>query len=286
MHKVRRRDPRAAKQRDIARSILPSTSRRAARRALRDIRQADRRAVNAALLPLRDARVGTSVTDCCAPAGLAGGGPGVAGGCVDFWSVAMPDYPVGEHGYEIARRREFDKVGPVIRWAGREVHGMGTSDARRHLVSVLPDGLIGRHAMTHLDRSLRLDPTLWSGTRPAERPADDLRGVLRSMGQWAITHGRHRELNQQIARHLGDTASSRTRTSRGVRHGGRATAGAASRPLLGLHDLDDWSEATNRLADRDARRFGSDRIRRWRHLRKLAPIAAWASELGWEEPTR
>jgi len=59
-----------------------------------------------------------------------------------------------------------------------------------------------------------------------------------------------------------------------------------SRPLRGRHDVDDGAEATKRLADRNAGRFESDRIRRWRHLRKLAPIAAWASELGWEEPPR
>jgi hypothetical protein len=52
----------------------------------------------------------------------------------------------------VRRRRRGDKLGPFIRWATAHANDLGPDPASRvaALEALLPDGLIGRHAMSHL----------------------------------------------------------------------------------------------------------------------------------------
>jgi hypothetical protein len=158
MHHTRRRDPRTAKQRDIARSVLPSTSRKGARRALRAIRRADRRTVKRALSTCREARTtipgnGTVSDSGACWCGTGGGGltdASNSAGC-DLCGLALPDYPLSEHLQAISQRRDHDRLGSLLRWARSETDGMEPDRARRHLQRILPTGVIGTHAVTHLE---------------------------------------------------------------------------------------------------------------------------------------
>jgi hypothetical protein len=154
MHRTRRREPRAAKQRDIARSVLPSTSRKGARRALRSIRRADRRAVKHALTTFREARIGLPEDGfgvCwCVPGRGSLTDTSSTIGC-DLCGLTLPDYPLGEHLHAMSERRGHDRLGSLLRWAKTETDGMEPDRARRHLQRILPAGVIGTHAVTHLE---------------------------------------------------------------------------------------------------------------------------------------
>ena len=59
-------------------------------------------------------------------------------------------YPVREHRWAISDRRAGDKLGPLLRWGAHHIATFEADEAEHRLRTVLPHGLIGEHALTHL----------------------------------------------------------------------------------------------------------------------------------------
>lgn len=128
-------------------------------------------------------------------------------------------------------RRAHDKVGPLCRWAVRRVATnpeladldvVGQVEALR---KVLPDNLIGRHALSHIERAIESDRIRRDrGRRPASSSYREARvAFLREQLQFVLDSGRHGRFNRAIK---------------------TAQAGSESpvRVLLGVHDLDAFAE--------------------------------------------
>ena len=289
MHQTRRHDPRAAKRRDIARSVLPSSSRKGARDALQGLRRADRRATAMALRSLRDHRPGAV---CC---GADAGAPDVAdtarpvpGEARDdvcpVCELALPGYPLGEHGYAVNRRRFYDKVAPLIRWATAEVEGMAPDAARVRLTSVLPDGLIGSHALSHLEGTVLPTPLSWFDLLPY--PEDDLRDlhpVVRSVGSWSLETGNHRLLNRLVRKYLCDDPGPARGQSGDRRPSSDCEGMPQARPLLGIHDLERWADDVAAVAMRRPTATHEPGLRRWSWSRGLTRLLADVADLGWRD---
>ena len=164
------------KTRDMARSVLPSTARKHAREARAFIHGRDRVRLRAELHDLR------SLDD-----------PDDFEGDLTF--------PVQRHiKTMVSDRRSADKVGSLIAWAERLVHrdpqldAASPEDREVHLRTLLPPGLIGEHALTHLWWVLSDRRSHWpsrTGHAPAANP--DVERVAE-----IITAGRHGDLNRRI----------------------------------------------------------------------------------------
>jgi hypothetical protein len=64
--------------------------------------------------------------------------------------------------YEVRARREADKLAPLTRWAVASTRDMPPIDRLPYLASVLPQNLIGAHALSHLQWEKELNPDrLW-----------------------------------------------------------------------------------------------------------------------------
>jgi len=120
------------KRRDIARSVLPSKARRAAKVDRRNIHHAERSATRAMLH--------RAITD-----------------GDDGFDDAV-DYPYRFRVAEFVEyRRSKDKVEPLIRWARRTIvldrrlRDATPAQQLDHFRRTLPDNLIGRHAIFHLE---------------------------------------------------------------------------------------------------------------------------------------
>lgn len=139
------------KRLDMARSVLPASARarkaaRAARRQVHHRTRADQRT-----------SLATSTHD------------------DDYDERPVATDRRGEVRENVRRRREADKLGPLIRWANANAHRLGPDPASRRtaLRAILPDGIIGDHAMTHIERepAFRVGPPpSWLATR---RESDD-----------------------------------------------------------------------------------------------------------------
>jgi len=146
-HTTRRTDPRAAKARDIARSVLPSSGRHRARKELDGLRRRHRHHANARARAIRTLPClctdlddvdlfDTDLSDDCPRC--------------DADPVLGSEYPLSDHLYAISDRRENDKVGPLLRWGARYADGLAPDEAEHRLRTLVPDGVIGAHAITHL----------------------------------------------------------------------------------------------------------------------------------------
>ncbi|CUU54415.1 hypothetical protein Ga0074812_102425 [Parafrankia irregularis] len=211
------------KIKDMAESVLPSTRRRSAR--------VDRRRAHK--------RCRTRQRDI-----LAG-----------FCGLADPD----EHGadfFDKRRRQEVsdvvwarrgaDKTGSLIRWAGVRIErdprlsAAPVGEKVGHFARLLPDTLIGRHAVQHIESSLRSrDHPIYH--RP--RAAAQLRQVQRSrhveqvaadLGA-ALAAGRHGRLNAALR------AGYRRRMTVGP--DGAERLPPPNRLFLGSHDIDGFAVA-------------------------------------------
>jgi len=127
-----------AKARQMARSILPSTRRKSARDNLRAIKQRNRSRTR---LELRLLNEDYEPRD----------------------GVDLTYYPMGEIRYEVRERREADKIKHFMSWAVKVTEDIPEPDGRlAKMRTILPDGLIGEHALDHLrfmdefDRRTRL----------------------------------------------------------------------------------------------------------------------------------
>lgn len=134
------------KVREIARSILPSTSRRAARQNAAMVKRANRRRTRQTL------HEWAKYID---PYEFEGhifdyGEPG--GGCNYGW------WDLGTIKEVMWHRRNYDKLGAFLRWADAHTAHLETNEERYMAVKrAMPDSLIGRHALTHLGRDYDID---------------------------------------------------------------------------------------------------------------------------------
>jgi hypothetical protein len=105
----------------------------------------------------------------------------------------------------VRRRRASDKLGPLIRWANANADDLGPDPASRcaALRSMLPGGIIGDHAMTHIQResAFRVAPeSLWWARRG---PDPDRPRHLQSLHDRLVhrllrDQDRHGELNRAL----------------------------------------------------------------------------------------
>jgi hypothetical protein len=183
------------KARDMARSVLPSTRRRSARAAKRELTRRERGQVRAALHHgLRNRQLGDlDVT-------------------VDL----------RRHRLEVVwERRSADKIGPLTRWAERLVDTRADlreaehADRVEYFRALLPSNKIGRHALSHLEWAVGTPPR-WVGRIAGCGTTDSRPDALRSAVSTVVAAGAHGELNRSIKRtispwlkHTGRTAAGR-----------------------------------------------------------------------------
>jgi hypothetical protein len=197
------------KRLDMARSILPSKARGSAAAALAAARRTNRRAVGRRLRAV-------------AAAGVTG--PGAVDDLLDGddpWSY--PDVAIGR---VVRWRRGADKLNHFERWAVAVTRHLRPEDRLSHMRALLPGGLIGEHALSHLAwrPEFRVEPQRWPPFRPV--PDDHDRAALLAFLHDTLRHGGHRDLNAALKR---------------ARHPGPARPGTgahAARCLLGHHDVD------------------------------------------------
>lgn len=154
------------KRRDMCRSILPSTSRRAARNNKAILKRQHRRHIR---LALRDWATyddpydyeGFAHEDTNRP--ITGGIP---------WLNVIQDV--------VDERRYHDKVGPLVRWVERikpDLPGDTDDEKFDALRQLLPDNLIGRHALSHVDQLFDLSSKRyyywWRRPRDYESEAEE-----------------------------------------------------------------------------------------------------------------
>jgi len=130
----------ASKRRTMARSVLPSTSRRGSRDNLRIAARSHRRTTRQAVqslaarsIDLLDDEVDVALTNA----------EEKRRGCVS-WYVQL--------------RRVGDKTGPLERWAPAATAHLELQDRLPTLRQWLPDGVIGWHAVGHARRLDGIDP--------------------------------------------------------------------------------------------------------------------------------
>jgi hypothetical protein len=191
------------KARDMARSLLPSTGRKGARGARSQLHREARRTARLELARLEHEP--EAFEDL----------PGPDGG-------RSP-----EIGYMVRRRRWADKVNPFIRWATATTRKLPRESRLSHIQGLLPKGVIGEHALSHLEnaeafRNPQEDSwrRAWLSRRPQSEwmdrgeQAELLRAVLAAPGG-------HRAFNRWLwARHAASSNPSyqpaRARTLRGA----------------------------------------------------------------------
>jgi hypothetical protein len=226
----------ADKTKDMARSILPSVWRHAAtHRAL--LHRSARRAVNTQLA--------TFTRD------------------VAHWDDAeAPDaWLAPEISSLVSGRRGGDKLNHFMRWAAHRAEALPREQRLDHLRGLVPPGLIGEHALSHLERhrDFTLDP------RPKWRKHLHLldRGeVAELLRRIVVTVEGHRLLNEALTRGARFDLAQR-------RHG------AGPRRLLGLHDVLPFLDALTK--DRVARYVVDDFALAFKTTRSLALALTWAT---------
>lgn len=165
------------KARDMARSVLPSTRRRGARMHRSHAHARERHRVRAALHEV------ATYDD-----------PDDYEGDLTWEARRAISEMVGE-------RRAADKVAPLMRWAERTVERdpvlRDASFEQRvaHFRRLLPKGLIGRHALTHL--AWVLDPDPYWPWRPHQNRAQSGPTVRQKL-EAIVKTGRHGELNRRL----------------------------------------------------------------------------------------
>lgn len=219
-----------SKQRDMIRSVLPSKSRKGARDDLNNARRAARSEARSRMSVYRG-----YVRD------------------IDEieHDIALDDYPTERIGEIVDNRREADKLGPLFRWAPAQVEHLPQHerlDAMRALIGNTP---MGRHALGHLkfeDAFYVEDPTsyrygnaAWAARRAeyaearrrnAELLREDLRFVVETNGALSRFNEPYRA--SWVHRWVYDDKGRRTAT---------VCERYEGRPLLGLHDIEDFIAA-------------------------------------------
>ncbi|NTX11439.1 hypothetical protein HUA76_11625 [Myxococcus sp. CA056] len=145
---------------EMARSLLPSTHRQAARKSRASLHRRSRRSSRT--------RVAQLIRD-----------PEFAEDCAE-----LDEDSSTEMQWVVSRRRRADKVNPFIRWAEQRTLDQ-PRDLRVELMrKVLPAGLIGHHALSHLKQqkhflsSLELPRGIGRSSTPWRRKPLSDRGVM------------------------------------------------------------------------------------------------------------
>lgn len=185
----------AEKQRDMARSVLPSTARKGARFARRHSHKTARQAIRATLHQVRTAE---HPDDIDAPLDRYRIDQGrTSSSYFDEWLVGA--------------RRSADKVAPLIRWADAiiertpELRNGDYWVRRNHFRAVLPDSLQGRHALSHIEHLFgprgdsHWDFVDWDARRAEKRRTVDASYRARRLKLEAVlTAADTRRLNERI----------------------------------------------------------------------------------------
>jgi len=167
-----------AKRLEMARSVLPSTSRQHAREALAAVRRTSRRAI------ARDLRRYTGAAE-------------DATDRYDHDGLDLARYPNDEIKEIVCDRRSADKLGSFQRWAVETTRHLPVEDRLDAMRDVMPRNLIGRHAVSHLrwmDEFRWAEQDTW-WRRGWYWSGPSTRDVLESAVRELLTAGRHRELN-------------------------------------------------------------------------------------------
>lgn len=173
------------KSRDMARSVLPSTARRRARDERALIHSRERASAR------RELRVLAHLED------------------VDDFEGDLTWEDRRARKDMVLDRRAADKVVPLIRWVEATIEAdplLRTASAEHqevHFAALLPDGVIGQHALSHLwlcfgDRASRWTRDRARTDRPDPREAD--RVLVREI----VAAGAHGELNRHLRRVIAD----------------------------------------------------------------------------------
>lgn len=195
----------ATKSRDMARSILPSRARSTTARLART-RRANRHAIGQRLSYIRRGHRADQ----------------------EDWDERsdLRAYPDVEIGIIVRWRRGADKLNHFERWAVEVTKPLPVEDRLGHMRAMLPGGLIGEHAMSHLRRLPELNPdhenayalrvARWR-VQNAKRRADE-RARVRSLVTTILEAGAHGALNSALK--------------------AAAFEGERPRTLAGIHDVD------------------------------------------------
>lgn len=183
------------KVRDMCRSILPSTQRKSDRHNAERVRRRNRRTTRQTL---HDWRMAADVDDFEGHVFGYEDSPAVGGG----WSECQ-----GSIKTVMWDRREHDKLGPMLRWAVAITADIDDpADRQEHMRAILPDNLIGRHAMGHIkfldefDTDVRIDYSRYH-RNAGPMSADDVEAKLREMV--ATNHKRlNHELKKTVIRYV------------------------------------------------------------------------------------
>lgn len=201
------------KIKDMSRSVLPSTGRESVRKDRRIIHKRRRARERAAVVAWRRDTDPESVT------------PDIRG--MDARDIT----------WMVWRRRDSDKVGPLIRWAEATIAGdpalrsASRAEQAAYFARLMPDTLIGRHAVQHIEWALERHE--WHARRTASRTADpgghiaDMDRRLRQI----LETGLHANLNvaMRLLANIQPALPCGTRTP--------------PRLLLGSHDIEAFTEA-------------------------------------------
>ena len=174
------------KRRQMARSILPSTSRRAAAEELARVRRGHRRRINQELHHL--APPGCRVDDDLL-------------GHIDT-GPDLKRYPTAEIREVMWERRGADKVNHFLRWAV-VVSAHQPLEARLdHLRGLLPPGLIGRHALSHAEfhPDIGTDRCWWWPPRRPEPSRDERHQLASMLTEVLEAPGEHAAFNRAMKR--------------------------------------------------------------------------------------
>lgn len=153
----------------------------------------------------------------------------------------------------VSSRRGADKLNHFERWATESTRDLPREDRLGHIKALIPAGLIGQHAVTHLVRweafespAARLWRQRWWGSRRAEMDRGELAQLLREI---LVTPDAHRALNRAI-----EAAQRGADAERGAHR-----ANATPRKLLGAFDvlpfLDDLTVRGPRRLEQAMRAF-------------------------------
>ncbi|MBL7487222.1 hypothetical protein I6A60_08795 [Frankia sp. AgB1.9] len=185
------------KVKDMAESVLPSTARTYAREQRRRVHRRQRTRQRDLLVIARRTAFDGALTSELADVAE-----------TDFEA----DFEERRRAQDIAQlvwaRRAADKTGPLTRWAGAQVDRDASlreappSEQVAHFARLVPDNLIGRHALQHIESDLeyRARQAEWLRRKAAraEAKVDALRNqVVRDAGT-ILRVGRHREVNAAL----------------------------------------------------------------------------------------
>lgn len=122
------------KKRQIARSVLPSRRANGARNDLRNIKQRARSNMRQELRVVGRDAYSEDVID-----------------SYDESNFDWEFYPYTEIRYAVYDRQNGDNLSALMRWAPKQVENIRLEDRLSKMYQIMPDNLIGRHAVGHLE---------------------------------------------------------------------------------------------------------------------------------------